>query len=349
MDFYITGAHARPPSRQTIFADGSADDTFREGVDLELSHWVPNRTPPRYKADTSTEICLNFVADPLPGDWDLAINNHLDVDGVLGVYVLTHPERALAHRDTLAAASRMGDFWDWGPPRALRLFQGLTSYMFAFELGKTPLQSIYARCFARIDRLLDPNTPDPAEVLKARDVLETAEARLASGEVTRRVYHPRFVHYQLDTRELARALHVPPFNAAIDGAAWFPPQARNRRDREKVQLVSVAGGYHDLWYPGYRWAETPDAWVAPGFRFAGSTNGYYYGHPPLEAAVKELQAAEANPGTWTIVDGLSPFASLKGRNYPVVLSFLDEQQQPAPSSQAPEAVASRLSGAFEES
>jgi hypothetical protein len=150
-------------------------------------------------------------------------------------------------------------------------------------------------------------------------------------------------------RDLGRALHVPGFNAPLDASSWLPPQARNRLDREKIQLVSAeaAGGwYHDLWYPGYRWAETPTAWVAPGFHFAGSTNGYRYGHAPLEAAVAALQAKERNPGRWTLAEALSPFTSLPGRSYPVILAFLDDKQQPALSSQSPARVAEVLAPAF---
>lgn len=349
MQFYIAGAGERPPSQRTIFADGSADETYREGIDLELSHWVPNRTPTRYKADTSTEICLNFVADPLPGPWELAINNHLDVDGVLSVYTLVRGERALAHRETIVAASRMGDFWDWGDERARTLFQGLTRYIFGFDRGSTPLQTIYAGAFERVDALLAGDAAPQAGL----SALAAAEARVESGQIARRVWHERFAGYAIPRalveQDLARALHVPAFNAPLDDAAWLPPQVRNRLDREKVQLVSAeaaAGWYHDLWYPGYRWAETPTSWAAPGFHFAGSTNGYRYGHAPLEAAVAALRAAERNPGEWVLADTLNPFKGLPGRNFPVILSFQDEQQRPVPSSQSPAAVAGLLAPAF---
>jgi hypothetical protein len=73
-----TKTRERPSSVRTIFADGSADRSLRTGVDLELSHWYPNRTPESYKADTSTEICMNFVASA-DVNFDLVINNHADV------------------------------------------------------------------------------------------------------------------------------------------------------------------------------------------------------------------------------------------------------------------------------
>jgi hypothetical protein len=88
------------------------------------------------------------------------------------------------------------------------------------------------------------------------------------------------------------------------------------------------------------------SWAAPGFHFAGSTNGYRYGHAPLEAAVAALRAAERNPGEWVLADTLNPFKGVPGRNFPVILSFQDEQQRPVPSSQSPAAVAGLLAPAF---
>src|SRR5262245_14716036 len=95
--FHIEGSRTpRPSARRVIYCDGGTDEQFREGVDLELSHWIPNRTPDRFKADTSTEICLRFVASA-EQDFDLVVNNHLDVDGMLAVFTLTADTWALPH------------------------------------------------------------------------------------------------------------------------------------------------------------------------------------------------------------------------------------------------------------
>ena len=90
MDFDIQGSRRpRPVSARTIYCDGSAGEGFRPGVDMELSHWLPNRTPPRFKADSSTEICLNFAATGgALADYDLTLNNHVDVDGVLSMFAV---------------------------------------------------------------------------------------------------------------------------------------------------------------------------------------------------------------------------------------------------------------------
>ena len=117
-----------------------------------------------------------------------------------------------------------------------------------------------------------------------------------------------------------------------------------------MHLVWVAGDhgwYYDLWYPGYMWADTSDKWRAPGFEFAGSTNGYYYGFEPLNRVVQHLQALEAAEGTWTLAEKLSPFASVKGRGFPIVLAFLDAHNKPAQSALPPEQVAWMLGGVFE--
>src|SRR5574342_30843 len=139
----------RPSADGVIYCDGGADDQFQHGVDLELSHWIPNRTPDRFKADTSTEICLNFVAS---GDkrFDLVVNNHVDVDGLLAVFSLVAGEWALTYRRTLIQAAEMGDFWGWGEPPAQALFQSLTVLIRKLQSEKADAHAIYLRCFDHV-------------------------------------------------------------------------------------------------------------------------------------------------------------------------------------------------------
>ena len=92
----------RPGAERIIFCDGTGGSLFQPKTDLELSHWRPNQTPPEYRAGTSTEICFRFLDNPLPGPWTVAVNNHVDVDGILSVYVLVHSDHALAHRQTIS-------------------------------------------------------------------------------------------------------------------------------------------------------------------------------------------------------------------------------------------------------
>jgi len=93
-------------------------DGLVPGAFLDLTHWQGNNTPPRFKADTSTEIALNFVVSSAASNqWAgaVVVNNHFDTDGVLSIWTLLEPEQALLHRDLLVAAAEAGDFDEWPP------------------------------------------------------------------------------------------------------------------------------------------------------------------------------------------------------------------------------------------
>jgi hypothetical protein len=91
-------------------------DGLVPGTALDLTHWQGNQTPRRYKADTSTEIALKFVASPEATEqWSSAVvvNNHFDTDGVLSVWTMLDPRRAIACRALLVSAAEAGDFDEW--------------------------------------------------------------------------------------------------------------------------------------------------------------------------------------------------------------------------------------------
>ena len=351
---YIEGTkmRERPHSRRTIFADG-AGTGLRDGIDVELSHWVPNRTPAKFKADTSTEICMNFVT-ARETEYDLVINNHADVDGVLSVFTLLYPETALAHRTTLVSAARMGDFWDWGESAAQVLFQSLTQQIDAFTDSNADSQTVYEQCLAHVNSLIARGFADHG-VEETLAPLKRSVDWISDSTIARRVYHSRFVHYVvpmgISRDKLDTALRVPAFNEAISEDVLVWPQARARWDREKVQLVSIEaadGTYYDLWYPSYLWAETPNSWRAPGLDFTGNSNGYGFSFQPLEAAAREFQQGERNDATWRIETDFSLFSSTIGRGYPVVLAAMNIET-PAASSLKPDLVAERLADVFSSS
>lgn len=339
----------RPDSRRTIFADGSPDATARPGVDLELSHWFPNHTPNELKADTSTEICMNFVGSEKV-DWDVVVNNHVDVDGVLSVFTLLHPEIALGHRTTIVSAAEMGDFWAWAEFPAQVLFQGLTMQIDALTRANADPQEIYEESLAYVEALIDQEFRDP-DVEMSLLPLNRSVDWIKSDQILRNEYHSRFATYTvpraLCENRLDVALHIPSFNAAISDDCLFWPHARGRWDREKVQLVAFetsGGWYYDLWYPGYMWAETPNSWRAPGLTYTGTTNGYELCNAALQTAAADLQSRERHSAAWTVETIFSPFSILR-RGYPVVLSVMVDNK-PTPSSLRPNAVADRLAAVF---
>ena len=349
-NFHLQGSQRpRPSARGVIYCDGGTDDQFRAGVDLELSHWIPNQTPDRFKADTSTEICLNFVAS---GDqrFDLVVNNHVDVDGMLAVFALVFGEWVLPHRRTLTQAAEMGDFWAWGEPPAQVLFQTLTLLIRKLQSEKADPSAIYLRCFDHVFAFLSGEAAFPVEPGLA--ALRDSVALVERGDVARKVLGEHFAHYviprRLGTSDLPRAVRVPGFNAPLSSECLLWPQARARFDRERVHLVSVeteTGWYHDLWYPGYAWAETPRSWRPAGLRAQGDSNTHLLHHPALADAVDGLASLERASGQWTLARHLTPFSSLEGRGFPVVLSFLADDG-PAMSSLEPDLVAERLAKAY---
>src|SRR5215208_5333088 len=114
-EFYHEGLSGAP----LLAVDGTVDGA------LHLSHWEGNTTPPELRADTSTEIALNFAAWPRREEWargvEVVTNNHFDADGVLAVWAVLNGERALGLRDELVSAAEAGDFSEFPDERAVRV------------------------------------------------------------------------------------------------------------------------------------------------------------------------------------------------------------------------------------
>lgn len=350
MKIHIEGSRgARPASQRTIYCDGSTDQPFREGQDIELSHWIPNRTPPRYKADSSTEIALNFVADAQRGSgFDLVVNNHLDIDGLLAIYVLVQGEAALPHRRTLVQAAEMGDFWAWGDEPAQALFDGLTAWLAAQPEAIEAATEVAERGLAQVHALLTGEAAQPDS--PGRAALRRSVALIEDGEVPRRLVAPRLVSYTIPARlaapDLKRALAVPSSSPGLRADMLLLPHARARDDEQRLQLVSVetaAGWHHDLWLPGYAWAETPNRWPVPGL----AADGHAFQHAGLRRALQRLATAERQRGEWQLAEHIAFHRALPGRGYPVLMSFMD-QGASAPSSLSPSRVADCLAEALED-
>lgn len=115
--FFILGSNNEiPKGKKRIFTDGSSSryNEFNLEIDIDLSHDRPNYTPKKYKANTSTEVCMNFINDTPDMSRDVIINDHLDVDGILSVFTLIHPKIALDNRSLIVQAAEIGDFYAWG-------------------------------------------------------------------------------------------------------------------------------------------------------------------------------------------------------------------------------------------
>jgi hypothetical protein len=118
----------------TLVVDGVAPAA------LNLSHWPGNRTPSRYRADTTTEMALQLAGDPQRERFLEGIrvvsNNHFDTDGLLSAWAVLHPEEALRHRRFLVDAARAGDFGTFTSPDAVKFDLMLTAFE---DSRKSPL------------------------------------------------------------------------------------------------------------------------------------------------------------------------------------------------------------------
>jgi hypothetical protein len=348
MHIHIHGSQrARSASARTIYCDGAHDADFRPGIDLELSHWVPNLTPPRYKADTSTEICLRFVADAQrERGFELALNNHVDIDGTLALFALSQPDLALAHRDLLVQVAEMGDFQGWGEPPAQRLYQALALYFGDPAHRQADPLALCEGALALVRAALQGAALPQAEGGVA--ALARSLALIESDQIERIELGPRAVHFRVPAHvaaaDLASCLAVPRFDADLAAPVLLLPQARARRDAQRLQLISVqtgSGWTHDLLYPGYCWAETPNRWRPPGLVLDAVHETFRLDHPPLQHAAAALNATEQLPGRWAVAESMSVFGGLAGRGFPVVLSFLRDGAA-APSALSPQRVAQAL-------
>lgn len=106
-----------------VIVDGRGNDA----TVLVLSHWPRNRTPPELKADSSTEIVLNYLRSPqretYRGGAEAVSNNHYDVDGLISLWAMLNPEavRREAEAELLVAIGECGDFDRWSGEQAAKV------------------------------------------------------------------------------------------------------------------------------------------------------------------------------------------------------------------------------------
>ena len=332
---------ARPDAERIMFCDGTGGCLFDPDNDLELSHWRPNRTPADYRAGTSTEICFRFLDNPLPGDWTAAVNNHVDVDGILSVYVLVHSDDAQRHRKVIIEAAEIGDFWGWGEKSAQRLFQGITRRM---RKDVDPRQ-VYEEAFQHIPGPIDGTDPETADIDASLVPLSRGVELVESGLIVRREVSSRFTQYIVPA-SLAnndqQAAYIPGFNELISEKAILWPHVRARWDSERVCLVSTerpSGWFHDLCFPGYLWADTEGRWSPTGMNYHDSMSSYVISDEALISAVRSLQERETTAGYWALGGTDQPFGQELQEQFPVVARFVNEAGAAAVSGLSPDVVA----------
>jgi hypothetical protein len=326
-----TFAVARPT--RVAFVDMTGADLFHDGDDIDLSHWDPNRTHAAYRADTSTEITLNFAAAHPEHDFFVCMD-HADTDGFLSVFSLVCPEIAVRHRDTLAGMAEMGDFSFFGARRVATSYQWLRGTVIA---ARETLEGVdlYHHVLSALARHLDDPIDEPeADRANAAavDALFRSADLVTNGMVERTLVDEHFVALRMEPGPAADATRrnlwrEPRFDTPLDEEVWLSQRARNRVDAERMQLLSIPVGdrwHHSLWYPQYVPWDTETLWRAPGFGFTGDLLTWRYPTERLAAVLGDgwwlapevapwtpgfpLLAATGDPGGSDRLSDLSPDA-----------------------------------------
>jgi hypothetical protein len=112
-----------------IIVDGAA----QEGTVLTLSHWPGSGSPREFRADTSTEIVLNYLdtagaAKRYAPKVRVVSNNHFDADGLCSVWAMLHPKKVQQQRDMLVDVATAGDFNTYRRPQAAKVVFTMRSY-----------------------------------------------------------------------------------------------------------------------------------------------------------------------------------------------------------------------------
>ncbi|HEV7889546.1 MAG TPA: DUF6687 family protein [Pyrinomonadaceae bacterium] len=326
-EFYHEGLTGVPK----LSVDGTVENA------LHLSHWAGNATPDELRADTSTEIALNFVASPRREEYargiEVATNNHFDTDGVLSVWTVLAGERALDLKQELISAAEAGDFSEFTSERAVKIsvaiqggdnpFTGGAGSPLARRLAGAPVINearAYDLVLPEVERLLTRTDEFESvwrdgwnEIASALESFASGRSRVEEDEASR-----------LSVVTLAHDVYgARGFDPVRDGVP-FTAITHNARGRVFLVAAPLAGGWsYRVDYPYYSWAETV---VRPRVE-----------RRPLSDLLTRLNALEPNgEGHWRADrSGLTSAAK-----------YMDASKSPARSRLRPDEVATEVRAAL---
>lgn len=297
-----------------IIVDGAA----QEDTILTLSHWPGSGSPAEFRADTSTEIVLNYLAEPgakkqYAPKVRAVSNNHFDADGLCAVWAMLHPKKALKERNLLVDVATAGDFNNYRRPQAAKVVFTIHSYA-------DPEHSVVA------DELKDDDSTGSA---RYRALLPLLEGFMEDTDDYGPFWNEEWaamlksktamVMGQVELRE------VPSVDMAVAQApeALHPMVLYNSTERLRV-LTALPGGYYCLRYRYETWVQFASRPVMPRVDLT-----------PLLPRLQELERGEAR---WTF-EGIATTTP--------ALQPLGPDGQPAPSSLTLETLLDELMGYFE--
>jgi len=177
------------------------DGAPRPNSAMVLSHWPISPTPAGLWRDLSAEIAYAYLLDEDAWDHsaDVVTNDHLDVDGLISLYFLTNPERAIERAELLVEVARVGDFGVVRSSRAAEIAWILEALMQDPDLAIVDLVDSavipgrattvsYRALLAVLERIIESPERYESIVKGPRERFLATMEDLASGRVTLEEY-----------------------------------------------------------------------------------------------------------------------------------------------------------------
>lgn len=315
--------------RPNVIADGAPT----AGTVLSISHWPHLPVPAGLEADLSAEMTLRYAAQPGSAQHTGAAavsNDHFDQDGLVSLYVLTHPEVAgttLAARLIEIAAA--GDFARSRDRDAARASMVMAAWA---DPARTPLElpDTYGERCALLYREFLRRLPELAEDVAAYrqwweredEFLARSEQALDDGNISLSEHpdlelavvdcpdgfrpgvahrfaersewpvHPLAVHNRTDAFTLVFR-QARRYQLHYRYETWV--QYRTRRPRPRADLAPLAARLSAAEGPGASWQFDGVAKLIPTLRLAGASDSSW----SPEAFLGEVRTfLERAPGAW---------------------------------------------------
>lgn len=307
-------AYSKLSGTPNIIVDGAA----QEDTVLTLSHWPGSGSPAEFRADTSTEIVLNYLATKgakaqYAPKVRIVSNNHFDEDGLCAVWAMLNPKLALKQRKLLVDVATAGDFNTYRRPQAAKVVFTIRSYADP-EISPVvdKLQGDDGTGSARYQALLPLLEGFMDETDNYGPYWGDEWAAMLSSKTA-------MVMGQVELHEITNVdLAVAKAPEALHAMVLY-----NNTERLRV-LTALPGGYYCLRYRYETWVQFDSRPVMP--------------RVDLSPLLPRLQQMETNAVQWTF-DGIAVTTP--------TLQPLGADGQPAPSSLGLEALLDELEAFYE--
>ncbi len=237
---------------------------------LTLSHWPATPTPAELAADTSAEIVFRYLEEPHRWPSAEAVSNdHLDQDGVVSVFALVSPDRAVPRRRFLEEVASAGDFGVFSDPDAARVSFALATLA---DPERSPLGGasfppsysercggLYEEIVGRLPELMD--DPERHRRLWADEeaALVATEREVADGRISlEEVPELDLVVVSVPGGEPSRP------RSCVGGrprSSWHPAAVSNRTP--SLRVLAIEGRRYELIYRYESWVRYTSRLPAP--------------------------------------------------------------------------------------